>query len=51
MHAVNIFRARFNAHQNDALASGFQRFSFIGIKDDFATGRTNRLGQVLPAKV
>ena len=39
---MNVFRARLDAHQNDALSSGFQRFGLIRGEDDLAAGGTGR---------
>ena len=36
MHAVNIFRACFNAHKNDFLARSLCSFGFITVEHDFA---------------
>ena len=39
---MNVFRARLDAHQNDALASGLQRFRLIRREDDLAAGCARR---------
>ena len=45
MHAVNVFRAGFGAHQDDVVVVGGELFGFVGGEDDFAGGRARRGGQ------
>ena len=45
MHAVDIFRARFDAHKNDLMAGAFQRLGFIRIEHDLSRRRAWRRRQ------
>jgi hypothetical protein len=47
MHAVNVFRAGFNAHQDDFLALGGARFGFVRVKHDRARGGAGDAGRPL----
>ena len=42
MHAVNVFRRGFNAHENDFLAIGLQLLRLVRTENDFAAGRARR---------
>ena len=45
MHAVNVFRAGFGAHQNHIFVIGGQLFGFFGCEGDLAGGGTGRRAQ------
>ena len=45
MHAMDVFRARLHAHEDDALAVGRELLGFFGVEDDFAGRRTRRCGK------
>ena len=45
VHAVNVFGAGLDSHQNDLAAIGLQLGGFIGREHDFAGGRTRRSRQ------
>ena len=45
MHAVNIFRAGFGAHQNDVAIVGGQLFGLLRREGDFAGGGAGRRAQ------
>ena len=45
VHAVNVFRAGLDPHQNDLAAVGLQLGGFIGREHDFAGGSTRRSRQ------
>ena len=42
VHAVDVFRARLDAHENDLAARGGERLGLFRIEDDLADGRAGR---------
>ena len=47
VHAVNVFGAGFDAHQNDLAAGMLELLGFIGTEDDLAAGGAGRGGKAV----